>query len=281
MNIIDSQDGIIKVSEIKDFSLEKTLESGQCFRFIKDGNAYTIQSGDRVVKAMQVNNSEVWFMGNKPDVESYWIHYLNISGDYSPISKVVESKTFLREAAEYSKGLKIMNQDPWETLVCFIISQRNNIPKIKSTVSKLCHACGKEIEFDSHKFHAFPSPDELLVGIEKYGASLSLGYRIEYLWEAASAVRSGRLKINSLTAQSGCEYSEAILKLMGIRGVGPKVANCVALFGLGHTRAFPIDVWIERVIRDEFDGYLDVSEFGEYAGIVQQYMFYYGRHIGK
>lgn len=285
LGIIDNQDGTVDVLKITNFNLEKTLTSGQCFRFSQAGRIWTVQSEDKVVKIIQdFENNKLLFMGETQEIKDYWIQYLGLTDDYSEIHELIKDNEFLVKAEQYSQGLKILHQDPWETLVCFIISQRNNIPKIKTTVERICRACGKPISAKNtntqETYYTFPTPEELLRGLSENGNNLGLGYRLPYLEAAAKAVLNGTLNLSELTAGNSTYYN-AIQRLQSLYGVGPKVANCVALFGLGHTSAFPVDIWVQRVIDREFNGIIDINKFGEYAGIIQQYMFYYGRNKGE
>lgn len=277
IGITNNQDGTVSITNIHGFNLDKTLKSGQCFRYEQEGTIYTIQSEDRITKVIQKEADKLLMIASEEDAINYWIPYLNIEDNYEAIKGLIADNEFLVEAEKFSTGIKIMKQKTWETLVCFIISQRNNIPKIMYTVAKLCKLCGNSFEFMGKTYYTFPTPQELLEGLEKYGEQLSLGYRLPYLEYAAKEVLNNRLNLDSLRE----DYTQAIIRLEGLHGVGPKVANCVALFGLGHTSAFPIDVWIQRVIDEYFDGFIDISNYGEYAGIVQQYMFFYGKQLGK
>lgn len=284
LSIIDNQDGTVDVLNITNFNLEKTLTSGQCFRFSQYGRVWTVQSEDKLVKIIQdFENNKLMFMGEIQEIKDYWIQYLGLTDDYSGIHELIKDNEFLINAEKHSQGLKILHQDSWETLVCFIISQRNNIPKIKTTVERICSACGKPISMNNtntqETYYSFPTPEELLNGLRENRNNLGLGYRLPYLEAAAKEVLNGTLNLSELTAENST-YINALQRLQRLYGVGPKVANCVALFGLGHTSAFPIDVWIQRVIDREFNGVIDVNKFGKYAGIIQQYMFYYGRNKG-
>lgn len=173
-----------------------------------------------------------------------------------------------------------MHQDFWEMVVSFIISQRSSIPKIKSTIEKICNVCGEKMihEYSGIEYRAFPDSVQLLHGIEENRGALGLGYREDYLYKLACDINSGVLDLKRL---EGMGYRAVVEELKEIRGIGDKVANCIALFGLGHTEAFPIDVWIQRVIDDEFSGNFDYTVFREYAGIIQQYLFYNKRNLGN
>lgn len=275
--------GFAVISGFNNFDLRKTLESGQCFRFYTQDGFYFVNSADKFAGMVQFEDN--LYISCSLEEASYWANYFSLYDDYTPINNIIASNKFLIEAAEYSRGIRILKQDPWETLICFIISQRNNIPKIKNTVNKLCKLFGKSkilrIFDKSYLYYTFPTPNELMhlfkaseEQLKNYTIKLGLGYRTPYIMDAIEKVTSKSINLDTL--KSGvCTYDYAIDKLQTIKGVGPKVANCTALFGLGHTSAFPVDIWIQRAIDDKFNGRLDTSKFGEYAGIIQQYIFYY------
>lgn len=282
IDIKDNKDGTCIIKNIHGFSLDKTLRSGQCFRFKCINNIFIVQSKDKVIGITQdcLNDDTLLVLGDIKDVEEYWINYFNIADNYTDIDKLVIGNGYLERAARYSSGLKIMKQDAWETLICFIISQRNNIPKIMTTVNKICELCGEEIDFNNKKYYSFPTPERLLSGIKEYGNDMGLGYRLPYIGYATRKVIDKEIELDKLDYKNS-SYENTMNVLETLYGVGPKVANCTALFGLGHTSAFPVDVWIQRIIDKEFNGCFEAKQFGEYAGIIQQYMFYYGRSSGR
>lgn len=259
----------IRISNLVDFSLEKSLDSGQCFRYRQSNQIWQIISKDKMVLVRQDTPETIDMMLNSESDASYWINYLGLNDDYTQLKQLMYSTNnpFLIKCYETAKGLRILHQDPWETLVSFIISQRNNIPRIKTIVDKLSKLCGKSIVgVNGIAYNTFPTKSELLSGLKIHGESLGLGYRLPYLLELCES--DFDMNFEHL------DYNKAISKLTSLYGVGPKVANCVALFSLGYTEAFPIDVWISRIIEREFNGNFDHTYFGQFAGIVQQYMFY-------
>ena len=174
-------------------------------------------------------------------------------------------------------GKTILRQEPWEALCSFIISQCNNISRIKGIVERLCSNFGQPVEFEGRTFYSFPSAAELAALPEAALDVLRCGYRAPYISAAAMAVAGGALDLDSLIR---CDSSTAKRSLMALPGIGEKVANCVVLFGLYHMEAFPIDVWIRRALREHFPQDFDPACLGDYAGLAQQYIFYYARSTG-
>ena len=221
-----------------------------------------------------MGNGEFLFSCPEEEFDSIWQDYFDLETDYSCyISSVDQGDSYLKKAAEYGKGIRILKQDPWEMIITFIISQRKNIPAIKACVEKLCLRWGKEIK---EGFHAFPTPEELSEASLADLSDCSLGYRAEYVYLAAKAVREGNLDIYRLESLSDEDLYSELLKL---KGVGAKVANCVSLFGFHRIAAFPIDVWIDRVQRQFYNGKFPVERYEGFAGIMQQYIFYYARKV--
>ena len=185
---------------------------------------------------------------------------------------------YLHACVDYGMGIRILRQDSWETLCSFIISQCNNITRIKGIVERLCELFGDECKANGVSFYTFPTAERLAALEPSDLAGIRSGYRAEYIIAAARAVTNGDINLDALKT---CDYREAIKTLRQIRGVGEKVANCVVLFGLYHMEAFPIDVWMKRALKEHFPADFDPTSLGAYAGLAQQYIFYYARSGGK
>ncbi len=273
MNTGDS----IVISDIKDFSIQQTLECGQCFRWHKAGeDTYKGIAYGKPLIIKQIKRDSVRFYTSLEEFNSFWVNYFDLIRDYGQIKGSVQQDNFLKKATDYGWGIRILQQEPWEALISFIISQRNSIPRISKTVELLSKQYGNEKEYNGSKFYTFPTPKEILDRAGYRGLlEAGLGYRANYVFQAASLIESGRYNLNNLKQRS---YSEAYAQLLNLYGVGPKVANCVALFGLGFYDAFPVDVWIQRVIDQYYQGNINNISLPKYgAGIIQQYMFYYMR----
>ena len=212
------------------------------------------------------------------EYEEIWAHYLGLDADYTVIRQNLNENrpqdAHLSEAMKQGRGIRILRQEPWETLCTFIISQNNNIPRITSLVDALCRAAGEDMG-DGESF-SFPTPEAVAkLGVDGLFA-LKTGFRAGYLYDAAQKVSSGEI---TLDAVKTLKTEEAETLLRRIKGVGPKVAACALLFGFEKNDAFPIDVWVKRVMAEFYPEGIAPSDFGEYAGIAQQYLFYYRRFL--
>ncbi len=259
-----------------DLDICKTFDCGQCFRFenIGDNCVAGVAFGKRLV--LKDTDDGVLLEGvSEEEYEAVWKDYLDMDRDYEGINRSLSSYEKLQTAAATGYGIHILNQEPWEALCSFIISQNNNIPRIKKIIEKLCRLYGEEIEGD---VYAFPTPAALLAAGEDGVSQSGCGFRTRYILGAAAQVESGELIPDELI---GLSYGQAFERLLQLKGVGPKVANCVLLFGLRHTEAFPVDVWIKRVMEKYFEPNFDPAVFGNYAGIAQQYLFYNERYQPK
>ncbi|MBE6677488.1 MAG: DNA-3-methyladenine glycosylase 2 [Ruminococcaceae bacterium] len=259
-----------------DLDIYKTFDCGQCFRFesIGDNCVAGVAYGKRLV--LKDTGDGVLLEGvSAEEYEEVWKDYLDMDRDYEEINRSLSSYEKLQTAAMTGYGIHILNQEPWEALCSFIISQNNNIPRIKKIIEKLCRLYGEETESG---VYAFPTPSALLAAGEDGVAQCGCGFRTRYILGAAAQVESGELIPEELI---GLSYDQAFERLLQLKGVGPKVANCVLLFGLRHTEAFPVDVWIKRVMDKYFEPDFNPAVFGNHAGIAQQYLFYNERYQPK
>ena len=253
---------------VENFSLSKTLNCGQLCRAHRcSDNSYLVLSGSKYCVVSQAEDIVTVRMPNPAD-RDYWCNYFNFEEDLQEFKEIMSTTPFLREAYQFSKGIRILKQEPWEATVSFIISQRNNVPRTKQCVERVCEATGDPLGYG---FFAFPKPSDIA---PKNLANCGLGYRESYLYAASFAVSSGELKLGELHAGK-CTKDRAIQELLRLQGVGIKVASCISLFGLGHMSAWPVDVWIERAMSEGSISYGDVELFGDHAGLVQQYVYYY------
>lgn len=270
-----------------DFDLGRIAESGQCFRWTKhhDG-AYSIIHLDKrlVIKPTGRENSigkEYALSCSRPEFESVWWHYFDFKERYDAIREKVDKATdeFMYRAVESEKGIRILRQDPWEALVSFIISQRKSIPAIKTSIEKLSESCGTKYvdDTDGTVYYSVPTPEQLSKASKDKLEACGLGYRVDYLKSTAYDVYFGRIDLKSLLS---VPYTESLYRLKQLYGVGDKVANCVILFGLHNLNAFPIDVWIERILMNEYKGIgnYPFEKYNPYNGVFQQYMYAYYRH---
>lgn len=272
------QDGCLTFRGLTHFSLSQCLTSGQAFRWQPRGNGYFGVALGRGVFARQ-NGGELTLTGVGEHDAPAFIRYFDLKRDYGALQAAYSADPFLREGVSYAGGLRVLRQPPFETLVTFIISANNNVMRITRIVDALCRRFGRPLGagFD------FPAPEALGSADEAALRACGTGYRAAYIIGAARRVADG-FCLNDVAKMP---YPEARKALTALPGVGLKVADCVALYGLGFTQAFPFDVWMRRVLCGVYGfagrtdaamrGFVD-ERFGLHAGIAQQYLFHYARH---
>ncbi len=311
MNIY-SEDKNVIIEDAKDFDIEDILECGQCFHFTRlDDKDYELMAYGRYLHIRQLeektdkknkgkvkkdtgsfdekNSSRiVLYNTSMEDYNEIWSRYFDMEVDYSDIkNKVLTSDERLKEAVMAKAGIRILKQDFFETLISFIISQNKQIPHIKQIVHTISERYGDKILLsDERAVYTFPSVDRLYDVSEDELRECKVGFRAPYIRDAVCKVYSGEISEEKLRVMSFKDAREA---LMTIKGVGEKVANCVLLYGLSFTNAFPVDVWMKRIMEYMYFGEDTKKEiiesfayekYGEYAGYAQQYLFYYGREKG-
>ncbi len=296
------------ISGLGNLSLPDTLECGQAFRYeplIKENNyfEYLTVAYNKLIRVGQRQAGELIFFDEwTEDYEKTVVDYFVLDTGYEEIRKDILSRTdseWLKNAAESAKGIVILRQEPWETLFSFIVSQNNNIPRIRKIIRSICAEYGENLAENilnecplPHKScvpgcpeckgcgicYSFPTPNQVLENPEGLLPSHP-GFRYKYLLDAARQVSEGGVSLEDIANHGRYEYT--VEELKKILGVGDKVASCVALFGFGNLGAFPIDVWMKRAIDEYFDGKLDPKALGPYAGVAQQYIFHYIRNLNS
>ena len=262
----------IKISD--DFDLQKIADSGQCFRVREFGDGvYRFVTGSEVLYikkrsagCFEINCSEdTW--------NQVWTPYFDLARNYLHIPEIIpESDPYMQLAAKEGRGIRILHQDPWEMLVTFIISQRKSIPAIKNSVELLTKGFGEAKVTPYETLYTFPTALQLANADDHSLAACKLGYRVPYIKDAITKVMSGTVDLAAISNLPDMELFDA---LKTIRGVGDKVANCICLFSYGRIGAAPIDTWIHKIIAREYGGCNPFPTYGEYAGIMQQFAFYY------
>ena len=271
---------IVEISD--DFDLGKIADSGQCFRWTEtERNSYRIIAGESCLFMTSLGDNRYDVECTTDQYEYFWKKYFDLQENYHSIRSRIdpEQDPFLWQAARLEQGIRILRQDPWEMLITFILSQNKNIPAIRCCVERLAKRCGNE-KTDSRGqiYYGFPGPGALAALSEKELRECGLGYRWKYVHAAAAAVAAGEIDLERLI---NADEDTTMTVLTGLYGVGIKVANCVSLFGLHHTDAFPIDVWVRRILAEQYpDGY-PFQRYSPYNGVCQQYMFAYYRHRRK
>ncbi|BCN32337.1 DNA-3-methyladenine glycosylase family protein [Anaeromicropila herbilytica] len=284
--IIKEIENDLYIEEIEDFDLGQTLECGQCFRFEKLlDNEYIIVAMNKLLRVKQVQKNVILYNTSLSDYKNIWEKYFDFNNDYKKIKEWLLLKDNKLEDAITSKyGVRLLNQDFFEILITFIISQNKQIPHIKHIVNQLSEQYGSKIgEYNGKSYYSFPTVESLGKLSEVEFRELKVGFRAPYLVDACKKVIDGSVT-NELIATKNNE--DALKILLQIKGVGTKVAHCVMLFGLSRRDSFPIDVWIKRIMeniyykketsKEEIQTFAK-EHFGEYGGYAQQYLFYYAR----
>lgn len=266
---------IIRISD--DFDLLKIADSGQCFRWERTETGWRIPHGGRCLRIEPAGENEYRLDCTEEDFRAVWRDYFDLGENYGRIRARIdpERDPFLWAAEEYGKGIRILRQDPWEMLVTSILTQNRNIPGIRRCVRLLAEACGeRKRDSEGEVWWVFPGPAAVLsIGGEGL-ARCAMGYRAKYVEAAARAALDGRFRPEFLARAGG---EETMAALTALYGVGVKVASCVALFGLHRLNAFPEDVWMRRILTNEYPRGYPFAEYAPYNGVYQQYMFAYYR----
>lgn len=283
--LADNKNTIIE--NIEDFDLAQTLECGQCFRFYKQAeNDYVIVAYKSLLHIKQEEDKLIFYNCNEDMVRKLWIPYFDLERNYSEIKAyLLKQDNKLESAIREKYGVRILNQEFHEMLISFIISQNKQIPHIKQLVMRISENYGEYLgTVNDVDYYSFPDIEALEKITEEDFREMKTGFRAPYLRDAVCRLGDGRISKDSMKGLSEVETRK---KLMEIKGVGEKVANCVMLFSLGFRDAFPIDVWIKRIMENlYFDGKdtskEEIQEFasklyGEYGGYAQQYLFCFGR----
>lgn len=289
MNVIEKDNKIILEGISEDFEPQHVFDCGQCFRWLKEeDNSYTGVVQGRVINVKKENDLIIFDNTNKEDFENIWFDYFDLGRDYTEIKNQLRvMDEHLEKATEFGKGIRILQQDGWEMLISFIISANNRIPMIQRAINNLSERYGKFIgEYRGKKYYAFPTPEELSkVSVEDIRACQT-GFRDKYIKSVVDYVSENKEDVLTYRKLS---TDECIKELIKFNGVGPKVADCIALFGMQKYDTFPVDVWVKRVM-EEF--YVEdnlslpkirkfaLNKFGDLAGFAQQYLFYYARELG-
>ena len=275
----------------KTFNLKDIFECGQCFRWNKETDeGYTGIWKQNVVNIKKDGNDYIFTGISKNNFEEEIIEYFDLNRNYEEIKKDLSKiDEYMENSIKYGEGIRILNQDLWETIISFIISANNNIPRIKGIIERLSASYGKKLEWKDREFYTFPTPEELKnVTVEEY-RKLGLGFRDIRLYETTQKILNKEINLEELCKNPNTE--EVRESLLTLSGVGPKVADCILLFStLKRFEVFPIDVWVRRVINDLYlkeeneekvnkkkIENLAKEKFGEWAGLAQQYLFYWRR----
>ncbi|MCL1859313.1 MAG: hypothetical protein FWF92_08785 [Oscillospiraceae bacterium] len=277
LNISESENQVI-IENLENFDLSDIFDCGQCFRFNKNktGNYFEGIAFGKYLRAYQKNN-KIYFETTPEDFSNIWRNFFDIDRDYKKIFETLRQKDeVLKKASDFCPGIRILKQEPFECLISFIISANNNIPRIKKTIERLCENFGDKIIYSDKIYYAFPFAEKIAGLALDDLEVIHSGFRAKYILGAAKKVVGGEINLDliyDMTLDEGSEY------LQWIKGVGAKIAACVLLFAYNKLESFPIDVWIKKVLEKYYrtDYFSPWEYFGEYAGIAQEYLYYYER----
>ena len=264
--------------------LDVVFNCGQCFRFVKEEESYVGVVGGRPVRIRQLEDG-IGITSDECDA-AFWRNYFDLDLSYGVLEKKFSEKEILKQAVSCARGMRLLNQEPFETIITFIISANNNVGRIRRIVENICKYCAKKLVFEGKEYYAFPTPNELSKLTEEELRNLGAGYRAAYIHDTAAKVADGY----DLDCFYEMDYKTAKTELTKLKGIGPKVADCILLFAYKKKNAFPLDVWMKRVLKELY-GFVPKNEaeaerfaeeqFGGYAGIAQQYLFHYMRTESK
>lgn len=268
------------------FNPANIARSGQAFRIhiIDSTHVETVAHG-QYLQIADLGDNRFAFSCTPDEFESVWRAYFDLDRDYENIvSSINPNDSYLRDAASFGHGIRILKQDIFETVISYIISQRRSIPSITTCVDRLCELCGAEITLPDlsspfvpplkEHYYAFPTPEAICSRTAEAVNKIGSGYRTAYILSVARDFAGGKLIPQSMEMLD----SDTLFRVLTeIYGVGTKVANCIMLFAFARTERFPIDVWIKRILDRYYGGHFDISDYPQTAGIMQQFMFYYER----
>lgn len=275
----------------KSFELKDIFECGQCFRWnLQENGSYTGVIKDAIINVKKENENIIFIGKCEGSIKELIENYFDLDTNYEEIKiRLSNIDEYLKTSIEYGEGIRILNQDLWETIISFIISANNNIPRIKGIIERLSQKYGNEIEWNGQKYYTFPSCEQLKdVTVQDY-RNLGLGFRDIRLYETTHMILNKEVDLEKLKKNPNTQ--EVRNELLKLSGVGPKVADCILLFSdLKRFDVFPIDVWVRRVMNDLYIKEPDETKvskvkieklaeekFGKLKGLAQQYLFYWGR----
>lgn len=283
-NYIEAFENGIVIKDVKNFELSHIFDCGQCFRWEQqeNGNYIGVAFG-KVIEVEKTNNDVILYNTNEEEFKNIWCNYFDLYRDYDAIKEILSKDELLRKSVEFGWGIRLLQQQPFEIIISFIISANNRIPMIKRAINNMAEKWGKPITYKDKIYYTFPSIDDLenctIDELEKCGT----GFRAKYIKNTIDAILRGDIDINYI---KDLDDDMCHSELQKISGVGPKVGDCIMLFSMNKYSAFPVDVWVKRAMQ-HFYLAPDVSlkkirefgrdKFGQLSGFAQQYLFYYAR----
>ena len=282
-NIETFNEGII-IKGVKNFELDHIFECGQCFRWNKEANGNYIGIAYGKVIEIEKKNDEVTIYNiNEEEFNILWCDYFDLKRDYTVIKKKFQKDPLLKKSVDFGHGIRLLQQEPFELTISFIISSNNRIPMIKRAINNLSEKWGKTIEYKGKTYYAFPTIEDLEGATIEEIATCGLGFRSKYVRDTVHRIYTGEVSLETIKAEKDDTCHEELQKL---NGIGPKVSDCIMLFSMQKYSAFPVDVWVKRAMQFFYLA-PDVSlprirefardKFKNLAGFAQQYLFYYAR----
>ncbi|GAA0071422.1 DNA glycosylase [Clostridium sardiniense] len=284
------EDNKVILEGVKNFDIKQILECGQCFRWEKKAELdYIVIAYGRVIEVVQEDDKVTILNSNEEDFKNIWFEYFDLERDYSKIKEELSKDEILKKSVDYGYGIRILNQEPFELVISFIVSARNSIPSIKKTIKKISERWGTEIEYKGEKFYTFPTPEMLKDATEDEIRETGASFRSKYIVDTVANINNdldnleGVYNLERITSLTDDECHTA---LQEFKGVGAKVADCIMLFSMSKYSAFPVDVWVKRAMMHFYnaeEGSLNKirifarNEFKDLSGFAQQYLFYYAR----
>lgn len=259
---------------IENFNAKQICESGQCFRMRREEEGrYSVIVGNRYLEFKQQGQECIFYCGDA-EFHTFWKEYFDLEEDYAAcIARISPEDIYLRNAAEFGCGIRILRQDLWEMIVSFLISQQNNIARIRRCIENICEAYGERLTNDRGQvYYGFPAPEALADLAEDALKECNLGYRSKYVVRAAKSVVSGECDLEAIRQ---LPYKKAREELLKLYGVGEKVADCICLFALHHLEAFPVDTHINQALQKHYRRGFPKRRYKGCQGVLQQYIFYY------
>lgn len=280
-------DNNIVIKGQKDFELSHIFDCGQCFRFnAQPDGSYLGTAYGKTVRISKCDDSIILHNTSMQDFLEVWYNYLDLGRDYSLIKSELTAgdDNIMKQAVKFGDGIRILNQELWETVISFIISASNNIPRIKKIIELLCSSFGNKHTYEDNVFYSFPSPERIAELTLEDLSVIRAGFRDKYILDCAKKVVSGEINLEEINSMSTADAKKALMKIWGI---GNKVSDCILLFGMQRYDSFPVDVWIKRVMeycyfQNNEQSIKTIStfadeRFGKLGGMAQQYLFFYAR----
>ncbi len=268
------QGGQMFTKTIDNFDIAQICDCGQCFRMSqRDEHTYSVIASGKYLEVEQ-NGKEITFSCGEEEFEEFWKRYFDLDRDYKKYIEAADpNDRYLMNAIRFGSGIRILYQDLWEMMVSFLISQQNNIVRIRRCIQNICERYGGErVNFRGEKYYTFPEPEKLAFLAEDELKECNLGYRSKYVARTARSIVEGEIDLNAVRQMP---YEEAKAELLKLYGVGVKVADCICLFGLHHLEAFPMDTHILQAMEKHYKRGFPKRRYRGFEGVMQQYVFYW------